>query len=146
MAIEPDAKRLIAVVNDDGEVRALLADVLGADAEYQVLQYDGSGDLVAQLLASRPDLLVLDLRLGADAPRTGWDVIQSVRASAALSSVPIVLCTADLAEVRRLESELSDVAALEVLPMPFRLADLERAVADGLTPVLPLAAGGRLSW
>ncbi|MGE0796359.1 MAG: response regulator, partial [Acidimicrobiia bacterium] len=66
---------LVLVVDDDEEIRTLLARTLGADGFRIALAADAAG-AVAAIAARPPDLVVLDLVLGGD---DGLDLLDVIR-------------------------------------------------------------------
>ncbi|MDP3543011.1 MAG: response regulator transcription factor [Elusimicrobiota bacterium] len=88
----------LAVVDDDAEMLALLAMVLGKSG-YEVKTYATPGRFLDSLAKSRPDLCVLDMQLPGI---HGRDVIRVLRENEATKRMPIVAITAA-------ERETSDV-------------------------------------
>lgn len=83
-------KAKLAVVDDDPEMLALLALVLGKN-DYDVKTYATPGRFLDSLAKSRPDLCVLDMQLPGI---HGRDVIRVLRDNAATRRMPIVAITA----------------------------------------------------
>ena len=104
-------------------MRDLLQAVL-AEEGYRVLAVDHAPDPVdvAQL---RPDLIVLDLVLGE--ATAGWRLLEALRDQAPTARLPVVVCTADHALVRREAERLRTLIAGVVLK-PFDLDELLRTV------------------
>lgn len=91
-------KAKLAVVDDDEEMLALMALVLGKNG-YEVKTYATPGRFLDSLAKVRPDLCVLDMQLPGI---HGRDVIRVLRENAATQRMPIVAITAS-------ERALSDV-------------------------------------
>jgi two-component system response regulator BaeR len=85
----------ILIVEDEPELGALIADYVAASGWTPHLLADGAKAL-ARLRAAPPDLLVLDLML------PGMDGLSVCRAARAFSDVPIIMVTAQVAEIDRL--------------------------------------------
>jgi CheY-like chemotaxis protein len=78
----------ITVINDNPEFLELMDALLEKDAGYDVTTVDGDTIRDVQpIRASRPDLLVIDLRLRRDG-MAGWDILLAVRGDAELASYP----------------------------------------------------------
>lgn len=122
----PDRPPRITVVNDSAEFLELMRDIL-SDAGYHVSTYNGDTTGIDEIAGSRPDLLVIDLRLGGSDP-SGWDIALMARADEYLRDVPIIICSADTFQLRQRQSEMSALADIHVLPKPFGLSDAEELV------------------
>jgi DNA-binding response OmpR family regulator len=83
-------KAKLAVVDDDDEMLALMAMVLGRSG-FEVKTYATPGRFLDSLAKSRPDLCVLDMQLPGI---HGRDVIRVLRENAATKRIPIVAITA----------------------------------------------------
>ena len=76
-----------------------------------------------------PDLVILDLVF--DGERTGWQLAQKLRMTRDTEHIPIIICTAATEEVREQEGWLM-ANAIQVVPKPFTIDDLELAVTNAL--------------
>ena len=83
-------KAKLAVVDDDTEMLALLALVLGKSG-FEVKTYATPGRFLDSLARSRPDLCILDMQLPGI---HGRDVIRVLRENEATKRMPIVAITA----------------------------------------------------
>jgi len=112
--------RRIAVIDDDGAIRDLLAEVL-ADEGYEPLLFaDGAAALPA-LGNHPPDALILDLRLPP--PLDGRALLALLRADPALRALPVLVCTGDEQAVRD-QTTVFDRPGCATLTKPFALDDL----------------------
>jgi DNA-binding response OmpR family regulator len=113
-------RRRIVVVEDDSDIATLLTDILEAEGYAAVAVSDAAG-LDAQL-DPRPDLVVLDLRLGRSGPEP---IVSSLRARG-MSDVPILLLSAasDLPERARA------LGITSYLAKPFELDEFVVVVRD----------------
>ncbi len=128
----PSATRpRISVVNDNPEFLELMSAILDEDAGYEVSLYNGEETSIAEIADSKPDLIIVDLILGA---ASGWEIVTLSRAHDELSRVPIVICSADVAALRDREEELATVGDVHVLPKPFGIDELTSMV-EGLIGV-----------
>ncbi len=120
----------ITVVNDNPEFLELVRDILEGD-RYETTTIDGDHpDALAAVRTSRPDLLVIDLRMGSDELH-GWAIGQQVRRDPALVGLPILVCSADVRALRELEEELERARNVRALVKPFSIDALTDAI-DGL--------------
>lgn len=121
----------IAIVDDDQEIRDLLVDLLGGDG-YDVTSLAGDeAHVVAELAAARPDVVILDLLLGApSSPTSGWDLLHQLRRHAELHKVPILVCSADVRALRERQHEFARDPQVSALEKPFSVEALEQSVAD----------------
>jgi signal transduction histidine kinase/DNA-binding response OmpR family regulator len=92
-------KRILIVDDDPGTVR-LIGNVL-EEAEYQVTTAFNSEDAVRSIENFRPDLIVLNLTM----PKTGFDVIEYIRAAQGAKDIPLIVLT---------QKDLSDKEAGEL--------------------------------
>jgi DNA-binding response OmpR family regulator len=116
----------ITVVNDNEQFLELMHDLLSQEG-YAVEVVDGDTATIEEIAATEPDLLVIDLRLGSTAP-SGWDVLLMARAHEPLRTIPIILCSADVHELRTRADEMSAIADVHVLEKPFRIHEAEELV------------------
>jgi CheY-like chemotaxis protein len=85
----------ITVVNDNPEFLELVRDILD-DERYATTAIDGDLEgALERVVESRPELLIIDLRLGTEVLR-GWDIAQEVRREPSLESLPVIICSADV--------------------------------------------------
>ncbi len=126
-------KRKIAVVDDDPEMLALMALVLGKSG-YDVKTYATPGRFLDSLAKIRHDLCVLDMNLPGI---HGRDVIRVLRENAATKTIPIVAITASERGTPDVIKAL-ELGADEYMGKPL---DLEVFVArvDGLLRRVPAA-------
>ena len=92
------------VVDDDGDVRALVAELL-TRAGYEVGQAANGREALKLLFDERPDLIVLDVSMPE---LDGWATLERIRE---LSDVPVMMLTAlgaELEKVRALRAGADD--------------------------------------
>ncbi|PCF95033.1 response regulator [Vreelandella nigrificans] len=85
----------LMVVDDDPEIRELLADYLGRHG-YQVLTADGADSLYLLLADHTPDLLIVDVMMPGD---DGFTVCRELRKT---SETPIIMLTASADDTDRI--------------------------------------------
>lgn len=117
----------LVVVEDDAPLRELLGEVL-ADEGHRVTTLDAPPP-PNRLAALGPDLVILDLDFGHGAG--GLGLLGEVRADAALSRLPVVVCSAVPFLAERAEAEPL-LAGCTLVAKPFDLDRLLTAVAEGL--------------
>ena len=117
----------VTVVNDNPEFLELVEDIL-EDERYEATKVDGDRDDALELIrSSRPDLLIIDLRMGREGLH-GWDVAQQVRADRAFRDLPILVCSADVVALNEVADELSATKDVETLVKPFHIDELTAAI------------------
>lgn len=120
----------VTVVNDNPEFLDLVHDIL-EDDRYETITIDGDRpDALDAIRASRPDLLMIDLRMGSDGLH-GWDIAQQVRADSAFDGLPVLICSADVQALNELEGDLEGDSHVGRLIKPFSIDELIAAI-DGL--------------
>lgn len=113
----------ITVVNDNPEFLELMHDVL-EDDRYETTTVDGDRpDALEAIIASHPEVLIIDLRMGTDELH-GWTVAQEVRRDDRFRDLPILLCSADIVALQEMESELAGHHRVRSLPKPFSIDQL----------------------
>lgn len=126
------ARPRISVVNDNPDFLELMSAILDEDAGYEVTLFDGEKTSIAELVGSRPDLVIVDLVLGG---ASGWEIVTLTRAEPELAEVPIIICSADVTALRERSSELEHIGNVHVLEKPFSLDEItgvvERLIGRG---------------
>lgn len=124
----PELKR-VTVVNDSPEFLQLMQDLL-QDADYPATLIDGERENAFELIeASEPEILIVDLRLGANDKR-GLEILGLVREDDTLRNVPTVICTADRWGMEAVEEAIAAFPHVAVLTKPFAIADLYRVLEE----------------
>ncbi len=117
----------ITVVNDSPEFLELMDEIL-EDDRHATTTIDGDRhDAVEAIVGSRPDLLIIDIRLGVEGDH-GWEIAKAVRARPEVTGPPVLLCCADPFAVSELADELEMARDVETLPKPFSVLQLTDAV------------------
>ena len=101
------------VVEDDGDIAALLTDILEAEG-YASVAVSDTATLQSEL-HSRPDLVVLDLRL----TRGGADAVLGALRARGLGDVPVLLLSA----ASDLPDRARELGVARYLAKPFELDD-----------------------
>lgn len=130
MAPSEHASRHVLVVNDTEEILDLFRDVLEG-LGHRVTTWSFSPDDLAKVTEIQPDLVILDLLIGPSELQ-GWALLQKLRMSRPTEHIPVIVCTAATNWVREQEGWLA-VNSVKVVPKPFVVDDLERAVRKALS-------------
>ena len=118
------ASRHVLVVDDSEEILRLLREAL-EDEGYRVTT---SGDPVgaAEVARIAPDAVVLDILFGSE--QRGLDLLRHLREAPATAEIPVVLCSAAVEPIRRIDKDLLGEATGLVLK-PFGVEGLLAVVA-----------------
>lgn len=124
----------ITVVNDNPAFLELVRDIL-EDERHTAITVDADDEqLVERVLTSRPELLIVDLRIGASETLDGWQIVEAVRAESQYADLPVLICSADLPALDSVGHVTEPMRRTEVLAKPFSLdeldAVLERLLAE----------------
>jgi CheY-like chemotaxis protein len=124
----PPGLRRVTVVNDSPEFLDLMGDWLESE-RYHANLIDGDEiSSIEPIRATRPDLLIVDLRLrGAEI--SGWDILKTIRSDPELGQLPVIICTADAFQARDRATEMAEMPGVEVLVKPFAIDDLDAMVS-----------------
>lgn len=126
------ARPRISVVNDNPDFLELMSAILDEDAGYDVTLFDGEKTSIAELVASDPELVIVDLVLGG---ASGWEIVTLTRAEPKLADLPIIICSADVTALRERSDELERIGNVHILAKPFSLDEItdvvERLIGRG---------------
>lgn len=111
---------LVLVVEDDIEIRELLAEML-ADAGYRVSVASNGAEALARLAEERPSLVILDLMMPV---MDGWTLRARMLSDPSLADIPVIVVSG-AADLPRATASL---AAARVLAKPVRWPTLLAAV------------------
>lgn len=116
----------VLVVDDSHVIRRLVEICLG-ELQLDVEAVGTGGGACASMLASPPDILLLDVGLP---DMSGWDVLRFVRSEHSLDGLIVIMLTgrSDASDVERADAAGAD----RYLIKPFRPAELRRVVLDTL--------------
>lgn len=137
MTERTESQRTIMIVEDDREIRSLLADFLAREGFATVCAENG-GDMDRALMRARPDLIVLDVML------PGEDGLAICRRLRARGGLPILMLTAKAEDVDRIVG--LEVGADDYLAKPFNPRELLariRAILRRVDGVAAASAGPR---
>ena len=80
-------------------------------------------DAVALIAASRPQALIIDLRLGRNELH-GWEVLQALRSDPELSELPTLICTGDIRGLEQVAERMAGMRRVSTLTKPFAIDEL----------------------
>ncbi len=119
-----ERKHLILVVDDNEDMRSMLAQLLKRAGYQVVLAEDGQTSLT-QSKYYRPDLILMDLSLP---DISGWEAIELLRKMPAFHTTPIIAVTAHVSVA---DQERALLAGCDVhLGKPFKTKILLQYIAD----------------
>lgn len=122
----------VSVIDPDADVLDLYRELLGTFG-YEVEAFNDALPGIEPLIASRPDLMIVDVDLDPEREQlTGLQVVHSARSGTPLRDVPIIICTT---ATERIAAELPDVMSrgdIHRLEKPFDLETFERVVQTAL--------------
>ena len=121
--------RHVLVVNDTEEILDLFRNIL-EDLGHRMTAWSFSPDDLAKVTEIEPNLVILDLLMGPTELQ-GWALLQKMRMSPATEDIPVIVCSAATNWVREQEGWLA-ANAVKVVLKPFKVSDLERAIAQAL--------------
>ena len=122
-------RRHILVVNDTEEILDLFRTIL-EDLGHQVTTWSFSPDDLSTVTEIGPDLVILDLMMGPTELQ-GWALLEKMRMHPPTEDIPVIVCSAATNWVREQEGWLA-ANGVKVVLKPFKVTDLERAVAHTL--------------
>lgn len=120
------ANRRVAIIDDSAEVRQLIEDLLREVGPYEAEGFDGSGTTLDDIEQMDPAAVILEIHLQED--DRGWHLLQALRKEGSMAGVPVIICTADTAQLRDRRDELATLPGIFVLEKPFTLESLEQLV------------------
>ena len=122
----------VTVINDSSQFLDLMRELL-ADLGHEMVGFEAVKISIEEVVDSRPELLVVDLRLEDRRQEvSGWELVILARTHRQLLGVPIILCTADVWELKKRADDLELIADVHVRTKPFTL----EAMSDLVTRLL----------
>ena len=117
----------VVIVDDTPELLDLIESLL-TDEGYSVIPCQQGDQAHAVIVRARPDLVILDLRMGGVAE---WEVLDALKADGATAGIPVIVCSGAVDELRAAEPRLRALGC-DILVKPFDIDDLigrvERAI------------------
>jgi CheY-like chemotaxis protein len=128
MIIMASSPITIAVIDNDADLLLLIGEILRGRG-WKIAPCLTSVTALELLRAEPPDAILLDLWL--DVGITGWTLLGELRADAVLGSIPVIICSSALEQLRDKEEWLGE-QGVGILPKPFDLDDLYETVEEAL--------------
>jgi CheY-like chemotaxis protein len=127
---------IIAVINDDTVFLTLMGELL-ADEGYRTTVMRSTDDAYQRVRAEKPDLVVLDIRIGHE--ERGWAVLELLRLDPLTAAIPVIICSTD---GRLLADKADKLMALRCVPLekPFNVSDLLNLVRNAIDSSASCAA------
>ena len=118
----------ILVIDDEALIRTIMCDMLEGTG-YKVVVASSGKEGLQKAKVERPDCILLDIMMP---DMDGYETCSALKADPDLAHIPVLLASAssDVRVVDRAER----VGAFNVLQKPFRLEQLQHAVALALNP------------
>ena len=112
----------VLIADDDYTMVALLKTLLGMEGYQVVTLLDKAGDIIENIRAAKPDILLIDIFLGS---RNGLDIVRQIRQLPDLNSIKIIMASG----IDKTEECLAAGADVFLLKpyMPNELFDILRA-------------------
>ena len=114
----------ILVIDDDQAILNLFQLILESE-EYEVLLSKRAFEEASEIEHQHPHLIILDFKFGPHAE--GFLLLQKIRMYPPTTAIPVILCTAAVAEVREQEEVLRQ-KGIPVIYKPFDLDELLQAI------------------
>lgn len=120
------ARHVIALVEDDTHIMRLFNDLLGEEG-YSTLAIPDGASAHAIIAREQPDLIILDLWLVRQ--DAGWTIYNRLRTNDTTAHIPIIICSADIAQLRERAPEI-EARSDGAVEKPFDIAILLALIAD----------------
>src|SRR2546421_1218556 len=114
----------VTVIDDSPDFLGLMREVI-TELGHQMTGMEAIGTNIEDVVRSRPDLLMVDLRL-ENTPQevSGWEMIILAKSHHDLLKVPVILCTADVWEIKQRAKDLEQIAGVHVRTKPFDMDEM----------------------
>ena len=118
----------VTVINDSSEFIDLMRELV-TSLGHQMTGLEAVHTSIEEVVRTRPDLLLVDLRL-ENTPQevSGWELVILAKAHHDLLNVPVILCTADVWELKKRTRDLEQIADVHVRTKPFQIDDMSELV------------------
>ena len=127
MAIPVEPARIF-VADTDSSIVELMQDLL-QDEGYSVTALQRATNAYEEIRQTLPDLVILDITL--EHSGDGWLTLDKLKHNAETSQVPVIICTADVRELRARQDELGVLGCVSV-EKPFDIDTLLTAIEEDL--------------
>jgi CheY-like chemotaxis protein len=116
----------VLVIDDFQTTLDLYHDLLESDKyELELSNYEFEDPIMIERL--KPALIILDLQVDSQNRTRGWQLLDKLKMSRNISSIPIIICTPSMVDIREQENYLQD-QGLMIFYKPFNLDKLVQKV------------------
>jgi DNA-binding NtrC family response regulator len=115
----------IAIIEDDNHVMTLLTEFLGEMEGYDVRPHAQWNDAFEFIMRTRPQLVILDMRLGGDLH--GLSILKRMTLDPLTRTIPVLVCSA-VHPLHLPGDALCAERAVRLVSKPFDLSELQDAV------------------
>lgn len=115
----------VAILDDSGEFQQLVQVMLQYLGVPHITHWTDSRQALDELFQVQPDALLLDIMMGGIDGLEVWD---RMRQHPATQRLPVVICTAAMNRILDEEARLNQDSYTILLPKPFTLDELQRAL------------------
>jgi DNA-binding response OmpR family regulator len=125
----------VTVVDDSSDFLDLMDEILKS-LGHQMTGLQAVGTSITDLSDSNPELLIVDLRLESQPQEiSGWELLVLARSHRRLHTIPVILCTGDVWELRQRAADLEQIAGVHVRTKPFDVNEMcaliDRLIREG---------------
>jgi CheY-like chemotaxis protein len=114
----------VTVVNDSPDFIDMMGELLKS-LGHEMVGLRAVGTSITDLTDSKPKLLIVDLRLDNQPQEiSGWELLVLARSHRHLNDVPVILCTADVWELKKRAADLEQIAGVHVRTKPFDVDEM----------------------
>lgn len=118
----------ILAMNDNQEILNLYVELLNEEG-YEVISQMAELQDMNLIREIKPDLLILDYMINGEL--VGWRILQMLKMSSDIASIPVIICTAATRQVKEMESHLL-AKGVRIVLKPFDIYELIEAVHTAL--------------
>lgn len=119
--------RRILIIDDEDDIREVVALALEATAGWQVLTASSGAEGIAVATAEKPDAILLDVMMpGMDGPTT----FRTMRQDPMLTHIPVILLTAKVQEAD--QRRFTSLGVTAILFKPFDPMTLAKQISESL--------------
>ncbi|HZY63118.1 MAG TPA: response regulator [Edaphobacter sp.] len=119
--------RRILIIDDEDDIREVVALALEATAGWQVLTASSGAEGIAVATAEKPDAILLDVMMpGMDGPTT----FRTMRQDPMLAHIPVILLTAKVQEAD--QRRFTSLGVTAILFKPFDPMTLAKQISESL--------------
>jgi CheY-like chemotaxis protein len=110
--------RRLAIIDDDTAFLQLMHDLLEDEEQFEAIICREWDNAYAFVKEQRPDLVILDIRLGGE--ERGWTILNLLTLDPSTRPIPVIVCSAAIQSLHQHQSWL-DKFGICALPKPFDL-------------------------